>query len=253
MDVNSVGSRTELRAWPLESGSLGWSPSITAYQLLLLKLSGLQYLHLSIGVILASTYKIILRMTSANICERLRQCWARSMHSCVWGLRSGTPWEAAQSTRYGRWFWHLLLSENFVTVAVVKPKLAGSFMGVGEWEGLCKAQEVGLENFSSPFHLHLTCSGLSHVVFSWFSWAWSASFRSAPCSEPFIRGSPELLLTAWPSWGLVLVCFAHLHHGMQTQEWKTRTMSFLQFALRAEPAGVPWDMRNSKFGDEIHI
>lgn len=30
---------------------------------------------------------------------------------------------------------------------MVQPKLADSFMGVGGWEGLCKVQEAGLQNF----------------------------------------------------------------------------------------------------------
>ena len=54
-------------------------------------------------------------------------------------------------------------------MAAVRPQLVDSITVMGGWEGLYQAQEVGLENFSSPFHLHLMCSRPSHRFLSWLA------------------------------------------------------------------------------------
>ena len=60
-------------------------------------------------------------------------------------------------------------SERCVLMAAVRPQLVDSITVMGGWEGLYQAQEVGLENFSSPFHLHLMCSRPSHRFLSWLA------------------------------------------------------------------------------------
>ena len=62
-----------------------------------------------------------------------------------------------------------LPSERCVLMAAVRPQLVDSITVMGGWEGLYQAQEVSLENFSSPFHLHLTCSRPSHRLLSWLA------------------------------------------------------------------------------------
>lgn len=62
-------------------------------------------------------------------------------------------------------------------------------MGVGGWEGLCKVQEAGLQNF--PILPTSTwCSESEPHGLEWVGWAWSAGLRPTPCSEPLLGPTP---------------------------------------------------------------
>lgn len=170
------------------------------------------------------------------------------------GLTSDPHGEVVHNTMYGRWFWYLLLSEKFVVVAGVKQVLADSFIGMGGWENLCKVQEAGLENFYSPFHSHLRCLGLSHVVLSrWaglrvlaFSLSYAQSRLSACHLELLL---PCMAIMEFSPW---MFCSTTLWNADTGMENKNKNGIF-QCILKAEFIGVLWVMRNSTFGDEIYI
>lgn len=86
-------------------------------------------------------------------------------------------------------------------MAAVRPQLVDSITVMGRWEGLYQAQEVGLENFSSPFHLHLDVLMSKPPVLKLASWSRSTGFWSV-----LLRATHR----AFPG----AACHMRVHHGI---------------------------------------
>ena len=146
-----------------------------------------------------------------------------------------------------------LPSENRVLMTAVRPQLADSFTGMGGWEGLCQVQEVGLENFSSPFHLHLMCSCSSHWFLSWLAGLGALVFGLCCAQSHSSEHYLELLVTrmsimASSPWMLCLTTSWGAGSGMEN-----KNHVFPPVHARRRAGRVPQVMRNSKFWDEFHI
>ena len=144
-----------------------------------------------------------------------------------------------------------LPSENRVLMAAVRPQLADSFTGMGGWEGLCQVQEVGLENFSSPFHLHLMCSCSSHWFLSWLAGLGALVFGLCCAQSHSSEHYLELLVTrmsimASSPWMLCLTTSWGAGSGMEN-----KNHVFPPVHARRRAGRVPQVMRNSKFWDEF--
>lgn len=138
-------------------------------------------------------------------------------------------------------------------MAAVRPQLADSFAGMGGWEGLCQVQEVGLENLSSPFHLHLTCSRSSHWFLSWLAGLGALVFGLCCAQSHSSEHYLELLVTcmsvmASSPWMLCLTTSWGAGCGMENKNHVFPSVHAWSRAGR-----VPQVMRNSKFRDEFHI